>query len=97
MVGQSLGSARQAWIVQGHGLPPRTPVTVQLTWTPPPQDPPQTVVRTARVKPVTGPDGIVRLNIGRLFPDALRLGLFGVKVTWAGGHQASTTFIVIPG
>jgi hypothetical protein len=97
MVGQSLGSARLAWVVRGHGLPPRTPVTVQLTWIPPPQDPPQTVVRTAKARPVTGADGTVRLNIGQLFPGALKLGLFGVKVTWSGGGPASTTFIVIPG
>jgi serine/threonine protein kinase len=97
MMSQSLGSARLAWVAQGHGLPPRTPVTVQLTWTPPPQDPPQTVVRTAKAKPVTGPDGAVRLDIGQLFPGALRLGLFGVKVTWSGGSPATTSFIVIPG
>jgi hypothetical protein len=97
MVGQSLGSARLAWVVQGRGLPPRTPVTVRLTWIPPPQDPPQTVVRTAKAKPVTGPDGTLRLNIGQLFPDALRLGLFEVRVTWPGGGPATTTFIVIPG
>jgi serine/threonine protein kinase len=97
MVGQSLGSARLAWVVQGHGLPPRTPVTVQLTWVPPPQDPPQTVVRTAKARPVTGSDGSVRLSIGQLFPGALKLGLFGVKVTWPGGGPATTTFIVVPG
>jgi hypothetical protein len=54
-------------------------------------------VRTAKAKPVTGPDGAVRLDIGQLFPGALRLGLFGVKVTWSGGSPATTSFIVIPG
>jgi hypothetical protein len=39
----------------------------------------------------------VRLNIGHLFPEALRLGLFSVKVTWPGGGPATTTFIVVPG
>jgi serine/threonine protein kinase len=97
MVGQSLGSARLAWVVQGHGLPPRTPVTVRLTWAAPPQDPPQTVTRTARAKPVTGPDGTLRLNIGQLFPGALRLGMFDVRVSWPGGGPATTSFIVIPG
>jgi len=97
MVGQSLGSARLAWVVQGRGLPSRTPVTVRLTWIAPPQEPQQTVERSARAKPVTGPDGTLRLDIGRLFPGALRLGLFQVKVTWPGGSPVTTNFIVIPG
>ncbi len=97
MVGQSLGSARQAWVVQGRAFPPRTPVTVRLTWTSPPQGAPQTVTRTARATPVTGPDGTLRLDIGHLFPGALKLGAFDVKVTWSGDSSASTSFIVIPG
>ncbi len=84
-------------MVRGSGFAPRTPVTVTLSWNSPPQIvPAQTFVRTARVKPVTGPDGTLRLNIGQLFPGALQLGQFDVQVNGSGGSQATTTFIVIP-
>jgi serine/threonine protein kinase len=97
MVSQSRGTVDTAWVVKVSGFAPRTPVTVTLSWNSPPQVvPPQTFVRTARVKPVTGQDGALRLNINRLFPAALRLGLFYVQVTGSGGSQATTTFIVIP-
>jgi serine/threonine protein kinase len=97
MVSQSLGTVGTAWVVQGSGFAPRTPVTVTLSWTSPPQVVPvQTAVRTARVKPVTGQDGSFRLNVSQLFPAALRLGVFGVQVTGSGGRKATTSFIVIP-
>ena len=56
----------------------------------------QTFSRTARVTPVTGPDGAVSLDINQLFPAALQLGLFEVQVSGSGGRKATTTFIVIP-
>ncbi len=97
MVSQSRGTTDTAWVVKGSGFTPRTPVTVTLSWNSPPQVvPAQTFIRTARVKPVTGRDGSLRLNINQLFPAALRLGLFYVEVTGSGGSQATTTFIVIP-
>jgi hypothetical protein len=58
--------------------------------------PAQTFERTARLKPVTGPDGTLRLNIGQLFPAALQLGVFQVQVTGSGGREATTSFIVVP-
>ena len=85
------GSSRAAASRRGHS------VTVTLTWNSPPQIvPAQTFVRTARVKPVAGPDGTVRLNISQLFPGALQLGQFTVQVTGSGGSTAATAFIVIP-
>ena len=37
-----------------------------------------------------------RLDINKLFPGALQLGLFDVKLTGPGGREATTSFIVIP-
>jgi hypothetical protein len=97
MVGQSLGTAGMPWIVQGHGFAPGTPVTVSLTWHSPPQiEANGTFVHTAAVKPVVARDGSLRLDINRLFPGSLRLGMFEVNVTGAHGAKASTQFIVLP-
>ena len=96
MVSQSLGTTRTAWLVNATGFAPRTPVTVTLRFSPPTTVPAQTFTRTARVKPVTGPDGTVRLDINQLFPGALQLGMFDVQVNGPGGREATTTFIVIP-
>jgi hypothetical protein len=97
MVSQSLGTTRTAWLVNATGFAPRTPVTVTLRFNSPPTTvPAQTFTRTARVKPVTGPDGTVRLDINQLFPGALQLGMFDVQVDGPSGREASTTFIVIP-
>ncbi len=98
MATQSLGTAETAWIVQAGGFAPRTPVTLTLSFNSPPQVvPAQRFSRTARVRPVTGPDGTLRLDINQLFPGALRLGKFDVQVTGSGGREATTEFIVIPG
>ena len=96
MVTQSRGTVNTAWVVQGNGFAAQTPVTVSLIWNSPPQLPRETFDRTARVRPVTGRDGSVRLAVSRLFPGSLRLGLFSVEVTGSDGRKAVTTFIVIP-
>jgi serine/threonine protein kinase len=97
MLNMSMGTADAAWIVQGRGFSPRTPVTVTLTFNPPPQvTPNQTVHRTARVHPVVVSDGTLRLNIGQLFPGSLQLGQFTVHVVEPDGSSAATRFIVIP-
>jgi len=97
MVHQSEGTADTAWIVQGRGFAPGKPVTVSLTWNSPLQLAPNaTVRRTAPVKPVTGQDGTLHLNISKLFPRSLQLGEFIVKVTGSGGSHATTVFIVLP-
>ena len=97
MAGQSLGTADTPWLVQGRGFAPGTPVTVSLTWHSPPQiEANGTFVHTAAVKPVVASDGSLRLDINRLFPGSLRLGLFEVHVTGADGSKAATSFVVIP-
>ena len=95
MVTQSQGTTGDAWLVQASGFESGQPVTVALTFNSPPQIvPAQTFTRTVRM---TASAGTFRLNINQLFPGALRLGLFSVQVTGAGGREASTTFMVIPG
>jgi len=94
MVGQSLGPADAAWVVLASGFEPGKPVTVSLTFNSPPQvTPAQKSTRTVRVTPSSG---TFRLDINKLFRGVLPLGLFDVKLTGPGGHQATTSFIVIP-
>jgi len=94
MVRQSLGPADAAWVVQASGFEPGKPVTVTLSFNSPPQIvPAQRFTRTVRVTPAAG---TFRLNINQLFPGALQLGLFDVKVAGSGGREAATEFIVIP-
>jgi serine/threonine protein kinase len=97
MATQSLGTVDAAWVVQASGFAPGTPVTVTLSFNSPPQVvPAQRFDRTAGVKPVTGPDGTLSLNLKQLFPGALQLGQFQVQVTGSAGREATTAFIVIP-
>ena len=97
MVKQSIGTTATAWVVRASGFAPRTPVTVTVTFNSPPQvGPAQRFTRTAAVKPVTGQDGTVSLHISQLFPGALQLGLFDIRVTGSDGRTAMTSFIVIP-
>jgi len=98
MLNMSKGTASAAWLVQGSGFAPGTSVTVSLTWNSPPNfTPNQTFHHTAQVKPAVASNGIVRLDINKLFPGSLQLGEFIVEVTGPGGSGASTVFIVIPG
>jgi serine/threonine protein kinase len=98
MVNSSQGPSDDAWVVQGSGFTPRSPVKVVLHWNSPPQVvPAQTSDRTARAKLVTGPDGSVRLIIHQLFPGTLQLGLYRVYVTGSNGRMTSTSFMVLPG
>jgi serine/threonine protein kinase len=95
MVKHSQGTTSTLWVVQSSGFESGQPVTVALSFNSPPQIvPAQTFTRTVRV---TASAGTFRLNINQLFPGALRLGLFSVQVTGAGGREAITTFMVIPG
>jgi serine/threonine protein kinase len=95
MVKQSQGTTGTAWAVQASGFESGQPVAVSLSFNSPPQIvPAQTFTRTVRITPSAG---TFQLNINKLFPSALRLGLFNVQVTGSGGREASTTFMVIPG
>ncbi len=94
MVGRSRDIADAAWAVRVSGFPPGEPVTVALTFNSPPQVvPARTFTRTVRVTPSAG---TFQLDISKLFPNALQLGAFEVRVTGPGGRQAHTTFIVVP-
>ena len=94
MVHQSLGPADAAWVVRASGFEPGKPVTVALTFASPPQiGPAQKFTRTVHVTPSAG---TFELHINQLFPSALQLGLFDVRVTGPGGREATTRFIVIP-
>jgi hypothetical protein len=94
MVHQSLGPAAAAWVVRASGFEPGKPVTVTLRFSPPPLGTPaQRFTKTVHVTPAAG---TFQLNINQLFPGALQLGLFDVRVTGSGGREATTTFIVIP-
>ncbi len=97
MLNQSEGAAGATWVVRGSGFAPLISVTVSLTWNSPPQLAPNaTFDHTAQDKPVVRADGTLRLDISRLFPGSLRLGMFTVTVTGSDGSEATTTFIVIP-
>jgi serine/threonine protein kinase len=94
MVQQSRGTPNDAWVVQASGFEPGKPVTVALSFNSPPQvGPAQRFTRTVRVTPSAG---TFRLDIKQLFPGAVQLGLFDVRVTGSGSREATTTFIVIP-
>ena len=94
LVRQSLGPAGAAWVVRASGFEPGKPVTVSLSFNSPPQvRPAQRFTRAVRVTPSAG---TFSLDIKQLFPGALQLGLFDVRVTGPGGREATTSFIVIP-
>jgi serine/threonine protein kinase len=93
MVKQSRGPASAAWVVRASGFAPGKPVTVMLTFNPPPQV--VSAQRFTKTVLVTPPAGTFQLNINQLFPGALQLGMFDVQVRGSGG-EAATTFIVIP-
>ena len=94
LVRQSLGPADAAWVVRASGFEPGKPVTVTLTFAPPPLvTSAQKFTRTVHVTPSAG---TFSLDIKQLFPGALQLGLFGVRVTGPGGREATTSFVVIP-
>jgi hypothetical protein len=94
MVRQSLGPADAPWVVRASGFEPGKPVTVALSFNSPPQGtPPQKFTRTVRVTPSAG---TFQLDINKLFPGALQLGLFDVRLAGPGGREATTSFIVIP-
>jgi hypothetical protein len=94
MVQQSRGTTATAWVVRASGFEPGKPVTVTLSFnSPPPVVPAQNFTRTIRMTPSAG---TFQVNINQLFPGAVQLGLFDVRVTGSGGREATTTFIVIP-
>ena len=94
MVRQSRGPADAAWVVRASGFEPGKPVTVTLTFNSPPQVGP--ALKFTRTVHITPSAGTFQLNIKQLFPAALQLGLFEVRVSGSGGREATTEFVVIP-
>ena len=93
---QSAGEPSSTFVVHGSGFAPGTPVTVAITGVGPPPTSANVLLKTATVKPVTGPDGTFSFTVNQLFPSPYPLGLFTVKVTGSGDAQASTQFMVLP-
>jgi hypothetical protein len=94
MVQRSQGTVGDAWVVRASGFEPGQPVTVALSFNPPP--PVVSAQKFTRTIHVTPSAGTFQLNIKQLFPGAVQLGLFDVKVTGPGDREATTTFMVIP-
>ena len=94
MEGQSLGPPGAAWVVRASGFEPGKPVAVTVSFNPPPQD--SSVHKFTRTVHVTPPAGTFQLDISKLFPGALQLGLFDVRLAGPGGREATTSFIVVP-
>ena len=93
MVGHSQGPGN-AFVVRGTGFDPGTAVTVTLTGLNPVNSP--ILDTTSRVHPVVGQNGTFSFAISAVYRGSLQLGLFTVDVRGAGGHNASTKFMVIP-
>jgi hypothetical protein len=93
---QAAGIPDTAFVVEGTGFAPRTPVTVAITGMSPPPASANIMRKTATIKPVTGQDGSFSFTVNRLFPGQFPLGLFTVNVAGSHGAQASTQFMVIP-
>jgi serine/threonine protein kinase len=94
MVGQSQGPANAAFVVRGTGFDPGAAVTVTLTGVGVENNP--ILDATSRVRPVVGRNGTFSFAISRVYPRSLQLGEYTVDVREAGGHRASTEFMVLP-
>ena len=89
---QSQGDPSTAFVVEGSGFAPRTPVTVTLTELDPPQraDLQTNVAGSSRSPARTGR---FKVPVSQLYPGSLPLGLFTVEVTGSGGRATSTQFM----
>jgi serine/threonine protein kinase len=94
MVGESQGPADAAFVVRGTGFDPRAAVTVTLLGA----NPQGLAIldTTSRVHPVAARNGTLSFAISHVYRGSLQLGEFTVDVREAGGHQASTEFMVVP-
>jgi serine/threonine protein kinase len=93
---QSQGGPTAAFLVEGQGFPPGTPLVVTLSGVgPPPENKPLLSV-TSTFKPVTDANGKFKVLVSQLYPDSLQMGLFTVQVTAPDGNQAQTQFMVLP-
>jgi serine/threonine protein kinase len=88
------GYAGTAFVVEGGGFAPRTPLTVKVSEVDPQNT--QLFTETSPDRPVTGSDGTFKVAFARLYQGTLQLGLVTVTVTGPGGEGFDTQFMVIP-
>jgi serine/threonine protein kinase len=93
---QSQGAPGTAFLVEGQGFPPGTPLVVTLSEEGPPPDNKPLLSVTSTVKPVADADGKFKVLVSELSSGSLQLGLFTVQVTAPDGNQAQTQFMVLP-
>jgi len=93
---QSQGGPGTAFLLEGQGFPPGTPLVVTLSEVGPPPDNKPLLSVTSTVKPVAAANGKFKVLVSELYSGSLQLGLFTVQVTAPDGNQAQTQFMVLP-
>jgi len=83
-----------AFVVEGGGFAPGTPLTVHVSEIDPVNN--QLFSETSADRPVTGSDGTFKVSFAQLHHGTLQLGLVTVTVTGPGGEGFDTQFMVIP-
>jgi serine/threonine protein kinase len=83
-----------AFVVEGGGFAPRTPLTVHVSEIDPANN--RLFDETSADRPVTGSDGTFKVSFAQLYQGTLQLGLVTVTVTEPGGEAFDTQFMVIP-
>jgi serine/threonine protein kinase len=91
---RSQGNSSTAFVVEGGGFAPRTPVTVKVSELDPGNK--QIFSVTSPDKPVTGSDGTFKVPVSRLYSGPLPLGQVTVNVAGSDDRAISTQFIVLP-
>jgi serine/threonine protein kinase len=91
---QSQGDSSTAFVVEGGGFAPRTPVTVKVSELDPSNK--QIFSVTSPYKPVTGSDGTFKVPVSQLYSGPLPLGQVTVNVAGSDDRAISTQFIVLP-
>ncbi len=91
---RSQGDSSSAFVVEGGGFAPRTPVTVKVSELDPGNK--QIFSVTSPDKPVTGSDGTFKVPFSQLYSGPLPLGQVTVNVAGSGDRAISTQFIVLP-
>jgi serine/threonine protein kinase len=93
---QSQGGPGAAFLLEGQGFPPGTPLVVTLSEVGPPPDNKPLLSVTSTFEPVAAANGTFKVLVSQLYSSALQKGLFTVQVTAPDGNQAQTQFMVLP-
>jgi serine/threonine protein kinase len=91
---RSQGDSSTAFVVEGGGFAPRTPVTVKVSELDPGNK--QIFSVTSPDRPVTGSDGTFKVPVSQLYSGPLPLGQVTVNVAGSDDRANSTQFIVLP-